>query len=222
MIYYGIGAVALIITIVAQILVSVRYSKFKKILNGKKISGFEVAKNILTRHDLDDIYIVETTGELTDHYDPGKKVIRLSHDIFHGESIASCAVASHEVGHAIQYKEGNPLIKIRSFIFPFVSFCSKFGYIVIIFSFIVGQIQFLYLGIIMLAFILLFQLITLPVEFDASKKALIELEKEQILTKEELAGAKEVLSAAALTYVASLATTVLEILRLILLAFDRD
>lgn len=222
MVYYGIGAIALIITTIAQILVSVRYSKFKKVLNNKKISGFEVAKNILVKHGLEDIYIVETTGELTDHYDPSKKVIRLSHDIFHGESIASCAVAAHEVGHAIQYKEGNKLIKFRSLIFPVVSFCSKFGYIVIILSFILGQIQFFYLGIAMLAFILLFQLVTLPVEFDASNKALSELEKEQILSQEELNSAKKVLLAAALTYVASLATTVLEILRLILVASDND
>jgi len=222
MIYYVIGLISLVITVIAQILVSVRYHKYKKVLNAKKLSGFEVAQRILSKHDLDDIYIVETSGELTDHYDPAKKVIRLSTDVFHKESVASCAVAAHEVGHAIQYKEGNRLIKIRSLIFPVVSFCSKFGYIVIVFSFILGQMQLFYLGIAMLAAILVFQLITLPVEFDASRKALVELEKENLLADDEILAAKKVLSAAALTYVASLATTILEILRLVLIASDRD
>ena len=218
--YYILAFVSILITAGAQALINFRYSKYKHIKSKSGLSGFEVAKKILDAYDLDNIYVVETKGVLSDHYDPGNKVIRLSSDIFHGTSIASASVAAHEVGHAIQYKEGNKLIKIRSLIYPVVNFCSKFGYIVIVLSLVLGMMQLFYAGIIMLCAILLFQLLTLPVEFDASKKGLSNLEKYNILNKSELDGAKSMLVAAALTYVASLATTIIEIFRLLLMARD--
>lgn len=220
--YYLLAIVAFIITSLAQALVSFRYNKYKKVLNYKKISGFEVAKQILEEYNLSDIYVVETKGYLSDHYDSNAKVVRLSTDVFHGEDIAACAIAAHEVGHAIQHNEGNFFIKLRGFIFPLVNFSSKIGYIVILLGLFFGMVDLFYFGIGLLCIILLFQLITLPVEFDASRKALSNLEKFNILSDSENNDAKKVLTAAALTYVASLASTILEILRLLLLARDRN
>ena len=222
MIYYLFTFIALIITVAAEILVQSRYAKFKKVKTENKMSGFEVARKILDDNGLSEIYIVETKGTSTDHYDPNSKVIRLSHDIYHGETVSAMAVAAHECGHAIQYKEGNKFIKIRSFIFPVVRFCSYASYFVILISLLAGMLDLLYLGIGMLIVILLFQLLTLPVEFDASSKALKEIERLSLSRSDEKEGAKKVLTAAALTYVASLATAILEILRLLLIASDRD
>lgn len=215
--------ISIIITLVAQILVSSRYNKYSKINNSKKLSGLEVAQAILKKNGLDHVYVVETKGYMADHFDPNQNVIRLSTEVYNGTSISALAVAAHEVGHAIQYKEGNFFIKLRKYIFPIVSISSKFGYFAIFIGLIFGFLELFYIGIVMLFAILFFQLITLPVEFDASKKALTNLDKYNYLVKEEYIGAKKVLFAAALTYVASLITTLLEIARLLLLvANDRD
>ncbi|MDO4368987.1 MAG: zinc metallopeptidase [bacterium] len=219
-IIYLLFFISFAITLVAQILVSARYSKYSKILNSKGLTGFDVAKKILEKNGLGDIYVVETKGYLSDHYDPGHNVIRLSHGVFHGESLSAAAIAAHEVGHAIQKKQGNFFMKIRSFIFPIVNFSSKFGYIAILIGLIFGYMRLFYLGIFMLFVILFFQLVTLPVEFDASRKAMANLEKYNILLADEKRGARKVLVAAALTYVASLVTTLLEILRLLLVVMD--
>lgn len=217
--YYIIALIALAITLVAQINVSVNYRKYKKVENICKKSGVEIALEILKEHDLDDIYVIETKGRLSDHYDPSNNVIRLSSDVFNGDSIAAASIAAHEVGHAIQYKEGNTLIKIRSKLLPFINLSSSLGYIVIAIG-LLGYIQLFYLGIALISMILLFQLLTLPVEFDASSKALDNLEKMQILNNEELDNSKKVLRAAALTYVAGVLSSILEIIRLILLSRD--
>ncbi len=222
-IIYLLFFISFAITLVAQILVSARYSKYSKILNSKGLTGFDVAKKILEKNGLGDIYVVETKGYLSDHYDPGHNVIRLSHGVFHGESLSAAAIAAHEVGHAIQKKQGNFFMKIRSFIFPIVNFSSKFGYIAILIGLIFGHMRLFYLGIFMLFVILFFQLVTLPVEFDASRKAMANLEKYNILLADEKRGARKVLVAAALTYVASLVTTLLEIFRLLLVVMgNRD
>lgn len=215
--------VSIAITLWAQILISARYSKYSKIQNKREISGVEVAQEILKKNGLDNIYVVETKGHLSDHYDPGAKVIRLSSDVFHGKTLSASAVAAHEVGHAIQHKEGNFFMKLRKFIFPVVNICSKFGYIAILIGLIFGSLKLFYVGIVMLVAILFFQLITLPVEFDASKRAMTNLEKYNLLDTEERKGASKVLVAAALTYVAGLVTTLLEIVRLLLMvAGNRD
>ena len=219
-IIYLLFFISFAITLIAQIFVSARYSKYSKILNSKGLTGFDVAKKILEKNGLGDIYVVETKGYLSDHYDPGHNVIRLSHGVFHGESLSAAAIAAHEVGHAIQKKQGNFFMKIRSFIFPIVNFSSKFGYIAILIGLIFGYMRLFYLGIFMLFVILFFQLVTLPVEFDASRKAMANLEKYNILLADEKRGARKVLVAAALTYVASLVTTLLEILRLLLVVMD--
>lgn len=222
-IYYSdiIYIVSILITLIAQIIVSSSYSKYKKILNSKDYTGYDTARRILDNNGLEDIMILETKGNLTDHYDPKRKVIKLSTDIYHGSSIASVAVAAHECGHAIQDKNKYLPMRIRSAIVPFVNICTRLGYFVILISLLFNMAQLLEAGIILLLAMLLFQLITLPVEFNASKRALKELEKEKILSNDEKTNAKSMLSAAAFTYVASVLTTLLEIFRLILISNDR-
>ena len=219
---YGIMFIAMIITLVAQALVTSSYKKYSKIKNSTNITGAEVARKILDKNDLKDVYVVETKGYLTDHYDPTRKVVRLSSNIYHGTSIASVAVASHECGHAIQDKESYAPMRIRSSLVPITNFASYTGYIAIFIGFIFNSNSFFWLGIVLLCIILLFQLVTLPVEFDASKRALKKIQQYALVNELDLGGSKSMLTAAAFTYVASLATTLLQILRLILLRGNRD
>ncbi len=214
--------IAAVITLVAQVFVNSRYNKYKNIKSNKGLTGQEVARLILDKHGLTDIYVTEVNGVLSDHYDPNRKVVRLSHDIFHSDSISAISVAAHEVGHAIQDKENYSMIKIRGAIFPLVSFASKFGYIALMIGFVFGFLELAWVGIGLLLMILLFQLITLPVEFDASKRAIVFLEAEEILDSSELGGSKDMLKAAAMTYVAGVAATILEILRFVLIIIGRD
>ena len=219
---YLLVIIAFIITVVADYFVNNRYHAYRRIRSKKGLTGQEVARIILDQHGLQDIYVTEVTGVLSDHYDPNRKVVRLSKDVFHGDSIASVSIAAHEVGHAIQHKEGYTMIKIRGAIFPFVSFASKFGYIAIFIGFIFNFLELAWAGIGLLLVILLFQLITLPVEFDASKRALTELESNQVLNANEIDGSRDMLKVAAMTYVAGVAATILEILRFVLLIIGRN
>lgn len=213
----------LIIPVMAQINITTNYSKYKKIENKNKLSGFEVARKILDANGLNDVHIVEVKGNLTDHYDPRRKVVRLSTDIFHGETIASAAVAAHECGHAIQDKENYVYLRIRSMIVPMVNVTSYVAYIFILISFFLSEINLFWVAIFLMGFSIIFQLVTLPVEFDASKRANINLNKLSLLADEELTGTEMMLKSAALTYVASLLTSILEILRLIVMfTGDRD
>lgn len=212
--------IGLIISLLSQILVSSSYSKYKKVLNNKDKTGYEVARKILDKNNLNDIMILETKGTLNDHYDPSRKVIKLSTDIYHGSSIASAAVAAHECGHAIQDKDGYKPMRIRSKIIPTVNICTKLGYVAIAIGCIFSY-QLIEIGIILLATILAFELVTLPVEFNASKRALRQLETLSLIDKEEKSKARTMLTAAAFTYVASLLTSLLEILRLVLIFGNR-
>lgn len=220
--YYYLVIIGFIITLVADIIIKFTYSKYKSKKNSKGISGFEAARKILDKNGLKDVLIVEIKGNLTDHYDPTRKVLRLSSDIFNGETIAAVAVAAHESGHAIQDKVGYTPMKIRSAIVPLTNFCTKIGYIAVIIGILSGSYELAIVGIILLLAIIAFHLITLPVEFNASNRAIKELEHENILNDEELNGGKKMLIAAAFTYVASLISTILQILRLFLIAQDRD
>ena len=208
------------ISLCAQIYINRSYSKYREIHNKKGLSGFETAKIILEKNGLNNIYITEVRGNLTDHYDSGRKVIRLSSEVFHGTSIASSSVAAHEVGHALQDKEGYSFMKFRTAIFPLVNVASYGGYFAVILGLIFGMTDLLWLGIALELIVLLFQLVTLPVEFDASNRAK-EMKKCGILTEKELNSSSEMLRAAALTYVASVLTTILQILRLVVIAFGR-
>lgn len=219
---YLLVLLATIITLVAEYFVQNRYSTYRNIKSKRKLTGQEVARIILDKNGLEDIYVTEVKGTLTDHYDPNRKVVRLSTDVFHGDSIASVSVAAHECGHAVQHKEGYTMIKIRGYIFPFVSFASKFGYLAILFGFLFNMLDLAWAGVGLLLVILLFQLVTLPVEFDASKRALKELKEEDILDSSEIEGSQSMLKAAAMTYVAGVAATIMEILRFVLLIIGRD
>lgn len=212
---------AISITFISQIIVSSSYSKYKKKLNNKDQNGYDVARKILDKNGLEDIMILETKGNLTDHYDPTKKVIKLSTDIYHGSSIASVSVAAHECGHAIQDKDNYKPMRIRSKLVPTVNICTRIGYLAILIG-IIFSYTLIEIGIILLLSMLVFQLITLPVEFNASKRALIQLEDLNLIDKEEKKSAQKMLSAAAFTYVAALLSTLLEILRYILIFADRD
>lgn len=211
----------LLIAVIAQIYVSSSFAKYKKVQNDRKISGFEVAKEILENNGLGDIYITETKGVLSDHYDPTRKVVRLSTDIFHGTTIASASVAAHEASHAVQDKVGYSFMRIRAAIFPLVKFASYAGYFAILIGVLAEVLELIWLGIAMEIIILLFQLVTLPVEFDASKRAKEELKKHKMLTEKELDGSDKMLKAAAYTYVASVVTTLLQIIRLVLIYGNR-
>lgn len=210
-----------IIPALAQLFISINYSKYKRIFNESKITGQEVARKILDSNNLEKIYVVATGGNLTDHYDSSRKVIRLSKDIYDNESIASLAVAAHECGHAIQDKDGYFFMRLRSFIYPIVRIGTMFSYLVIFIGAIAEAMNIIYLGIALVALGLIFQLVTLPVEFDASKRALIELKNLGLVTDDELDGAKKMLISAALTYVAGVLSSALEILRLILIFTDK-
>lgn len=214
--------VTLLITLGAQAYISLKYSSTRKIRATSGLSGRDVARKILDANGLENVRIAEVTGELTDHYDPRNKTVNLSSNIYNGTSVASYSVASHECGHAIQDKDGYLFLKIRSSIVPLVNFSSRAGYFAILFGLIFSWMDLLFIGIIFEAVILLFQIITLPVEFNASHRALGELEKLNLVTESEHSKARGMLIAAALTYVASVATAILEILRLLLIFSLRD
>lgn len=217
---YGLLFLGLIITVAADIYVNSSYSKYKKVQSKSGLTGFEVARKILDKNGLNDIDIVSVKGELSDHYDPRRKVVRLSEPVFNGTSISSVSVAAHEVGHAIQDKENYSFMRIRAMLVPVVNFSSKLGYFAIFLGFIFNFLDLALFGIILLLAMLLFQLVTLPVEFDASKRAKIQLADLAILDSEEVPKSSNMLRAAAFTYVASLVTTLLEILRLVLVVFN--
>ena len=219
---YGLTIISLIITILAQIFVSSTYSKYSKVRNKRGITGAEAARAILDKNGLEKVNVVETSGYLSDHYDPTHKVVRLSTSNYRNDSIGAVAVACHECGHAIQDKEGYIFMIIRSQIVPIVNFASYAGYIAIVVGMFFGSMNLIWIGILSEIAILIFQLITLPVEIDASKKALKELENSNYLTQEELNQSKIILTSAALTYVASVANTLIQILRLILIYGRRD
>ena len=218
---YGLMFLGIIITLIAQIFVSSSYSKYKKVRNKNGLTGFEVARKILDENGLQDIHIVEINGNLTDHYDPSRKVVRLSTEIFNGSSIASTSVAAHECGHAIQDKENYNFMRIRGKLVPIVNLSSKLGYFAIFIGIIFSLFDLAIFGIVLLLAMLLFELVTLPVEFDASNRAAIQIDKLKLLEDNEKDQSKSMLKAAAFTYVAALVTTLLEILRLFLLATNR-
>ncbi len=222
MIGYGLIIIGVIITFIADIYLQTTYRKMRKIENEKKMTGAEAAREILEKNNLENVYVVETRGFLTDHYDPRQKVVRLSTEIYEGTSIASLSVAAHEVGHAIQDKEGYTFMKVRAFLVPLVNFGSKFGYIAVLLGLIFGILNLAWAGVGLLLLILLFQLVTLPVELDASKRAKKELDRLKLTSGKENTSVSKMLRAAAMTYVASLVTTLTEILRLVAMIITQD
>lgn len=210
------------IPIIAQIGIKSAYSNNSRIENDLKITGKDVARKILDKNGLQNIDIVCINGELTDHYDPRKKRISLSTNIYNGTSISSAAVAAHEVGHAIQDKKGYFYLRLRSFLVPIVNIASHISTIFIFIGFTIEALDIVNIGIYLLLVGLLFQLITLPVEFNASSRAKVQLKECGLLSDENTSGTNSVLNAAALTYVAGFLAQALQIFRLILISRDNN
>lgn len=193
-------------------------SKYSKVASCRGMTGAEVAQQILRMEGLFDVRVERISGNLTDHYSPGEKVVRLSDTVYGSTSIAALGVAAHECGHAVQHKEGYAPLKFRSVLLPVANFGQKVSWPLILIGILFGTADFLIeWGIIFFAAAVLFQVVTLPVEFNASKRALSILERNHILYGEEVTGTRKVLNAAALTYVAGAIASILQLLRLIIL-----
>lgn len=212
----------LIIPIYASIKVNLSYKKYVKIDNEKKLTGFDVARRILDENNLGEIYVVETKGTMSDHYDPRRKTVRLSTDVYHGTSISSLAIAAHECGHAIQDKEGYTWFKIRSMIFPIINIGQKIAYVVMIIGLFLSYMNYVYAAIGFTFLGLLFELVTLPVEFDASKRAKSIVLSDGMISDNEKTGVDAVLNSTAFTYVAAVISSMLEMLYLLMQLNDRD
>lgn len=215
---------AFILIIVAQVNVQGVYSKFKTVGNERNLTGAQVAREILDRNGLQDVAVeVSNGGILSDHYDPTRKIVRLSSDIYYNTSIASISVAAHEVGHAIQHKEKYGAIALRNKLLPAANIASKLGWISLIAGLmLIDSIPYLfYMGISMLVVIAIFQLVTLPVEINASTRAVRLLGDYSMIYPEEKPYVEKMLRAAAFTYIAALVATLANILRFILIANSR-
>ena len=219
---YGFTIIAFFITMLAQIYVNSSYSKYRKINNARGLTGKEAARMMLDRNGLNYVKVRAISGKLSDHYDPRSKTVNLSNDIYNGTSIASISVACHECGHAMQDKDNYVFMRFRASLVPIVNLSSKIGYFAILLGIIFSALDLILIGIFAELAILLFQVITLPVEFNASRRALKEISTIGFLANNEISGSKKMLRAAALTYVASVMATLLEVFRLLLIVFNRS
>ncbi|RHP25950.1 Zn-dependent protease [Coprobacillus sp. AF34-1BH] len=223
--YYMIGyllvIVGAIIMALAQMKVSSAYNKYSRIENSRHLTGRDVAYEILNQYGLSDVQIYEVKGHLSDHYNPSNLTLNLSSEIYHGTSIASLAVAAHECGHALQHQEGYKPLTFRNMIVPVCNISQTIGWVAILLGLFIGKSSISWLGVLLMSLMLLFQIVTLPVEFDASSRALSIL-NDRYLTEDEYPGAKKMLTAAALTYVAAMLSTLLSLLRIVLMVMSRD
>lgn len=216
-------ALLMIVPLWAQSRVKSTYHKYSKVATSSYMTGAQVARKILDDNGLDNVRVEETKGVLTDHYDPRKKVVRLSSGNFHGQSMAAAAVAAHEVGHAIQDQESYAFLTFRSALVPVANFGSRMAFYFIFAGIIFSSMnQLILVGVILMAAAVLFQLVTLPVEFNASSRAMTQLVSTGVITNNEERETKKVLNAAALTYVAAAMVAVAELLRFILIYLSRD
>jgi Zn-dependent membrane protease YugP len=210
--YFIIIGPALILSIWAQRKVSSSFKKYSKVASKRGITGAETAQWILRSYGISDVGVERHKGFLSDHYDPTKKALRLSPPVHDSNSLAAIGVAAHEVGHALQHASGYFPLQVRSTLVPVTKIGSQLAWPLLLIGFILQSFALVQIGIIFFAGVVLFQLITLPVEFDASRRAVAIIEREGILTPVENQAAKAVLRAAALTYVAAAATAVLQLL----------
>lgn len=208
---------ALLFSMWAQFRVKSTYSKYSEVRAQNGVTADKACREMLNSFGLSNIRIEHIAGELTDHYDPTAKVLRLSDSVYGSPSIAAIGVAAHEVGHAIQDKEGYAMLRFRNSIVPVVNIGSMLSMPLFFIGLIMGSLNLLNLGILFFCGVLVFHLVTLPVEFDASARALKNLSNTGLLVGDEIGGAKAVLDAAALTYVAALVMTVLQLVRLLAL-----
>lgn len=228
--YYASGILlipAIIFTLYAQFRVHSSFEKYSKVRNYRNMTGAQAARRVLDANGLDNVVIEMTRGNLTDHYDPRSRVLRLSESVCNVNSVAAVSVACHEAGHAIQHANGYAPLKIRNSIVPLANFASNFSWIMVIigvgllaYGNYIGDMIF-NLGILLMLAVILFHTVTLPVEFNASSRAIAQMEELGIVTEEENKGARRVLRAAALTYVAALAVAIGNLLRMLALK-NRD
>lgn len=208
---------AIILSLWAQSRVTSTFNKYSKVNNRSGMTGADIARRILNLNGLTNVKVERVSGNLTDHYDPRENVVRLSDSTFASQSVGAIGVAAHEVGHAIQHATGYSAIRIRNAIVPAVNFCNMLSMPILLIGLLISATGLVDLGIIFFSATVLFQLITLPVEFNASKRAIATLEDNGMLIGEELSGAKKVLSAAAMTYVAAAVSSILSLIRILLL-----
>lgn len=219
---YLLVVLAMVLSMAASAKMRSTFHKYSRIQGRTRITGEEAAQRILNSKGIYDVRIIRTSGELTDHYNPTNRTLALSDSVYGNTSVAAVCVAAHECGHAVQHQEAYLPLTLRSAVVPVANLGSSLAVPVFIMGLIFSVPMLLNVGIILFMAAVLFQLITLPVEFNASSRALKLLESNGIMYEEEVKGAKKVLTAAALTYVAALAGSVLQLLRLVLLARGRD
>jgi Zn-dependent membrane protease YugP len=215
--YFIYLAIIILIPIYAQMKVKSTYKKYSKVSASSGMSGAETARAILDQNGLFNVRVEETPGMLSDHYDPRDKTVRLSTDNYHGHSVAGVAVAAHEVGHAIQDKEAYAFLRFRHALVPVANFGSNISWILILIGMLASLPGLLLAGFVFMAAAVLFQVITLPVEFNASSRAMDQLVSAGVIRNDEERETKKVLSAAAMTYVAAALVAVLELVRLLLM-----
>lgn len=208
---------ALLFGLYAQFKVSSTYKKYSQVKNARGYTAAEVARKILDDNGLYDVAIVKIAGNLTDNFNPKTKTVSLSETVYNSQSVAAIGVAAHECGHAVQHAEGYTPIKIRSALVPVTNFGSTFGFIILAIGLLFGNYSIAMIGVLLYSLMAVFQAVTLPVEFNASSRALKTLASHYILEDDELKMSKKVLSAAAMTYVAALVSTLATILRLLLI-----
>lgn len=212
---------AIIFSIAAQIMVKSAFSKYSKVRNSRGLTGADAAREILDRNGLSNVRIEHISGSLTDHYDPRANVIRLSDDVYGSATVAAVGVAAHEAGHAVQYAEGYYPIKIRNAIIPVTRFGSSLSTPLVILGLALSWDFLITAGILLFCAVVLFQAITLPVEFNASGRALKTLRSSHFLEDDEMKGARSVLTAAAMTYVAAMLSALLSLVRLLVISGRR-
>ncbi len=206
----------------AQFRVQSAFSKYSKIRTSKGVPANQIVKEMLRQNGNGGVRVEHVGGNLTDHFDPKTDVLRLSDDVYQSDSIAALGVAAHEAGHAMQKREQYPLLTFRSKIVPVVNIGSTMAWPIFLLGLIFSVQPLQFAGIVLFSLVLLFTLITLPVELDASKRALLMLTNGNFISQEEAQGVRKVLSAAAMTYVASVVSSALQLLRLILIAKRHD
>lgn len=211
---------AMLFALIAQGMVNSAFTKYNKVVTRCNMTGADAARLILDRNGLHHVKIEQVAGNLTDHFDPRTNVIRLSQSVYGSTGIAAVGVAAHEAGHAVQYAQGYKPMKIRSAIIPATNIGSRLALPIFLIGLLFSY-QLAMFGIILFSLTAVFQAVTLPVEFNASRRAMEALDNSARLTSDELNGAKKVLTAAAMTYVAALATALSQILRLLLIANRR-
>ena len=215
--YLVIVGPALLFAIGAQIKVKNNFNKYSRVMSSRGLTGANAAMQVLSYYGIHDVQIERVSGKLSDHYDPKSKVIRLSDSVFNSRSVAAIGVACHEAGHAAQHAQGYAPIKWRNAILPVCNIGSTLGIPIALVGLFLNNDFLINFGLVLYSLIAVFQFITLPVEFNASKRAVEVISQTNILDEEEIIGTKKVLSAAAMTYVAALATSIANLLRFIIM-----